>query len=147
MSEISSRWIERLFARLQVRYGSAWTAKWAGIDPDAVKADWEQVLGASYRRCPESLVYALDHLPQFPPNSTDFLSLCMGYQAPAQRLAAPFSKPDPKMLATIAAALQKPEGFDYGKRCAEQLRARLKRDGKLGYVQRAQLAALEAIGK
>ena len=38
-------------------------------------------------------------------------------------------------------------GQNPGRQCAETLRARLKRDGKLGPAQRAQLAALEGIGK
>lgn len=147
MAETSSRWVERLFARLQVRYGSAWTAKWAGIDPDAVKADWEHVLGTSFRNCPDALVYALDHLPQFPPHSGEFLAICMGYTPPAARLSAPVSKPDPVVLGKVAGALAKPEGYDPAKVCADNLRAKRASGEKLSYPQRAQLEALEAIGK
>lgn len=143
----SSRWVERLFARLQVRYGSAWTAKWAGIDPDAVKADWEQVLGASFRNCPDALVYALEHLPQFPPHSGEFLSICMGYRAPVKALSAPVGKPDQVVLQKVAGALEKPENYDAAKVCADNLRAKRASGVRLSYPQRAQLEALEAIGK
>ena len=149
MSEAtSSRWVDRLFARLQVRYGSAWTAKWAGIEPDAVKADWQDVLGSVFARNPQAIVYGLDHLPEFPPNSGAFLAICMGYRSPMEQLPGPKSKPDPAMVSAVSAVLQKPDGYDPARECADNLRARKERSGgKLEPAQRAQLEALEAIGK
>ena len=64
---------------------------------------------------------------------------------------APERKP-PLTLEQKREALAKMRGLltmgkNPGRQCADQLRARLKRDGKLGPAQRAQLAALEGIGK
>lgn len=140
------RWVDRLFARLHVRYGDAWLRKWEGLPMEAVKADWQAMLGTLYARCPESLVYALDRLPaDFPPNSDAFLRLAMGYTAPAQRLPAPAQKADPTVMSAVRAALDRSRP-DPGRECAERLRDRA-RHGQLSAPQKAQLAALEAIGK
>ena len=66
-------WINRIFARMAVRYGTSWTMLWTGIDPDAVKADWAEVLD---NMPPESIGYALGYLPQKPPTATQFLEIC-----------------------------------------------------------------------
>jgi hypothetical protein len=142
------RWIDRLFARLHVRYGDAWPRKWDGIDMEAVKADWCASLETLYQRCPKALVYALDHLPaDFPPNSDAFLRLALQYQSEQVAIAAPVSKPDQKIIAATIEKVVSAQRVDGGRECADNLRARLIRDGKLGYPQKAQLAALEAIGK
>ena len=73
---LPSNWVNSLFARLAVRYGSAWTAKWEGLDMDAVRADWANEL-AGYVNRPEAIKHALDHLPpDRPPNVLQFLLLC-----------------------------------------------------------------------
>ena len=70
---LPNSWVERLFARMAVRYGTGWTMLWTGIDPEAVKADWAEVLD---RMQPESLSYALGFLPERPPTATQFLEIC-----------------------------------------------------------------------
>lgn len=90
------RWVDRLFARLAVRYGTAWQRMWLGIDPGAVQADWASVLGTLFERNPQALVYGLDHLPEDrPPTATAFLRLCLSAPDSTPRLAAPTSAPDP----------------------------------------------------
>ena len=70
--------IVSLFARLQVRYGSSWSNKWAGIDLADVKDDWAQVL-AGYAQSTESIFHGLDCLPtDAPPNAMQFALLCRG---------------------------------------------------------------------
>ena len=70
--------IDSLFARLQVRYGSSWSNKWAGIDLADVKDDWAQVL-AGYAQSTESIFHGLDCLPtDAPPNAMQFALLCRG---------------------------------------------------------------------
>ena len=66
-------WVERIFARMAVRYGTGWTMLWTGIDPEAVKADWAEVLD---RMPPDSLSYALGFLPERVPTATQFLEIC-----------------------------------------------------------------------
>lgn len=148
MAQTNLPWVERLFARMAARYGSAWVSKWAGIDIAAVKADWEDVLGSLYRANPQALVYGLEHLPEdFPPNSDAFLRICLGYRPPTERLPAPVGKPDPAVLAKVAKALEKAGGRDPGRECADRLRELRAEGVKLSAPQRAQLEALEAIGK
>lgn len=73
---LPSGWVDSLFARLAVRYGSAWSAKWEGLDMAAVRADWADEL-AGYANRPEAIKHALGHLPpDRPPNVSQFLLLC-----------------------------------------------------------------------
>ena len=75
-------WIDSLFARLAVRYGSAWSAKWEGLDMAAVRADWADEL-AGYAKRPEAIKHALGHLPpDRPPNVSQFLLLCRNSPEP-----------------------------------------------------------------
>lgn len=78
-------WVERIFARLSVRYGTDWTSKWTGVDPAAIKADWANELGGFSA---DALSYALGFLPiDRPPTASQFRAICN--RAPA----APFVEP------------------------------------------------------
>lgn len=113
MSITCPAWVERVFMRLQVRYGSAWNIMWEGIDPDAVKADWEENLRDVFNRNPKAIAYAIDNLPDRVPTSDQFRKLCRQAHWPDQspRLSGPKEPEDPKrveaavqaMLATKAA--------------------------------------------
>ena len=92
-SPSAPRWVDRLFSRLQVRYGSAWTRMWVGIEPEAVKADWASMLGQLFDRNPSALVYGLDHLPDTPPTAGVFLKLCLAAPDERKALPAPTAKP------------------------------------------------------
>lgn len=84
--------VEALFSRLLVRYGAAWRAKWAGVEPDAVKADWAHEL----RGMPgDAIRYALENLPpDHPPTVTQFRALCnRAPVAPSPKLTAPPADP------------------------------------------------------
>ena len=62
-------------ARLAVRYGSRWSAMWAGVPMEAVKADWAQCLEGMTSR---AIRYALDNLPdERPPTVAQFKKLCL----------------------------------------------------------------------
>lgn len=78
--------IDRIFARLLVRYGNQWLRMWDGIDMDAVKTEWASEL-AVYSSNLRAIAYGLDNLPQdFPPNVSQFKAICNrrpDVQAPA----------------------------------------------------------------
>jgi hypothetical protein len=75
-SPLPSAWVDRLFARLAVRYGSAWIRMWEGVPMDAVKADWAEEL-AGFAALPEALAYGLDNLPlDKPPTVKQFAATC-----------------------------------------------------------------------
>ena len=80
---LPNAWVDSLFARLAVRYGSAWTAKWEGLDMGAVRADWADEL-AVFQNWHEAISYGLVNLPlDRPPTVGQFRDLCRG--APARR--------------------------------------------------------------
>lgn len=104
----SPRWVDVLFARLQVRYGDAWTRKWEGIDERAVKADWERRLAQVYQANPKAIAHGLECLPDFPPTCDQFAALCRQYRAPEQpRLPKPAWAPEKakEVAATVKAAI------------------------------------------
>lgn len=88
-------WIDQLFARLSVRYGSAWTRLWEGIPMEAVREDWAQEL-AGFVRHPEALAYGLENLPpDRPPTVRQFGALCnRAPDKPAPQLPAPKASAD-----------------------------------------------------
>jgi len=98
---LESAWVDRIHARLLVRYGSSWVAKYPGIPDELVKHDWVTELSGLR---PEQIKHALEHLPpEFPPGVTQFRDLCLRAPEPmAPRLPAP--KAD---KARVAAELQR----------------------------------------
>lgn len=80
---LQDSWVDSLFARMAVRYGSAWANKWEGLDMQSVRADWAEEL-AMFENWPEAIAYGLVNLPlDRPPNVGQFRDLCRG--APARR--------------------------------------------------------------
>ena len=95
------RYVEEIHARLQVRYGSSWTTKWAGVDQAAIVADWADQLDGMK---PEGIKKALASLPvDFPPTAPGFRVLGMIRDEAAPAIALP--PPDPVGLKRIAASL------------------------------------------
>lgn len=144
----SPRWVERLFARLQVRYGARWTRLWEGIDPDAVREDWRDQLWRIFDRNPQAIVYALDRLPaDNPPTSAQFLALCMQAPASQQALPPPASAPPDKAFAAAVAeriaAAKPPARQSPSAELAERLSTFEARTGQpLSAAQRSMLRAV-----
>ena len=142
-------WVERLFGRLLVRYGDSWTRKWEGIPMDAVKDDWAEQLAGIFERNPQAVAYALENLPEFPPNADQFVRLCTQQPSPVhQALPAPEAKPNPAFAAEVIRRIEEsrkadPEyGLSLGEICARRLEAKIARGEKLSYPQRFQLEAI-----
>lgn len=76
---LSDPQIDRLFTRLLVRYGAAFSERWRMLDLAVVKADWSRELGR-YAGTPYVLDWALARLPERAPTVIDFAQLCA--QAP-----------------------------------------------------------------
>lgn len=72
-------WVERIFEKLIVTYGSTFLARWKDVDIGMVKTDWCHEL-SSYERAPHAIAFALANLPERPPSVIEFKSLCR--QAP-----------------------------------------------------------------
>lgn len=101
---LDPRRIDRIFARMLVRYGILWTRMWEGIEADAVKTDWAHELG---RVSHDAIEYGLDHLPpDKPPTVTQFRALC-GYHRPKQeQRKLPMEKVDPEKVEEALAKLR-----------------------------------------
>lgn len=100
---VQSLLVEGIFAKMAVRYGALWLAKWDGIPIDAVKADWALELeGVS----PASVRYALDYLPlEFPPNAAQFKALCHSRPEPAHLALPDNTKASPQSVAVARAVV------------------------------------------
>lgn len=73
-------WVEALFERLAVRYGTAFLRQYGDLDPAAVKADWAEALGGIRG---DAIAYALQQLPvERPPNAMQFRDLARRAPAP-----------------------------------------------------------------
>ena len=72
---LSDAQVDRLFTRLIVRYGAAFSDRWRMLDLAVVKADWARELGR-YADTPYVLDWALERLPERPPFVIDFAQLC-----------------------------------------------------------------------
>jgi hypothetical protein len=113
MHALADAVVSRLFAALRANYGSAFDRQWecpAGVDPKehalATKAHWAREL-AGYANHLEAIAYALENLPEQPPNLPAFKAICR--RAPAKqvpRLESPKDKADPKAVAAAIAAVQ-----------------------------------------
>ena len=106
---LPSAWIDSLFARLSVRYGSAFMRQYADLDAEAVKADWAEVLGG-FNDKPEAIRYGLENLPSDKPVSAlTFRDLCR--RSPDKEVKAierPLASPPPEIVARVNAVLANP---------------------------------------
>lgn len=92
-------WIEKLFRKLQARYGKAFLGQYDGVPLTDVMADWADELAGFVAR-PEAIAHAVANLPERAPNVTQFRALCVG--APSAAPALPPVQADP---ARVQAAL------------------------------------------
>lgn len=142
-------WVESLFARLAVRYGSAWLNVWEGVDIAAVKADWANELGGASA---ESIAYALVNLPlDRPPTLGQFKALCSRspvYTAPA--LKGPMA--DPQRVAEIVGGLReklarrKPLQWAYDLQERDSRGERLTLGQQIAWRQALRTKAADALG-
>ena len=91
--------IDRLFERLSMTYGNAWDNSLGSAPLNEIKSFWMHEL-AGFLKSKEAMMsisYALDHLPERPPNLVQFKNLCM--QAPIVKpLALPEPAADPERV-------------------------------------------------
>lgn len=79
-------YVDRIFERLTVLYGSRFRRRWDGMDIEVVKRSWALELGR-FDLHPHAIAYAMEHLPPAePPTVMEFRALCR--QAPPTKLAA-----------------------------------------------------------
>ena len=137
MQHLRSDWVDAIFTRLSVRYGSEWVRKWDGVDIAAVKADWASEL-AGLASNPDAIKHALAHLPaDRPPTVTQFRALCIGTpEIAVVQLKGPASSSQ-VVNAAVSNALSAQTGHNGGKDWARRLRKREQLGERLSPVQRA----------
>lgn len=91
--------IDRLFERLSMTYGIAWDNSLGTAPLNEIKSFWMHGL-SGFLQSKESMMaisWALNHLPERPPNLVQFKNLC--YQAPAvERPKLPSPPADPERV-------------------------------------------------
>jgi hypothetical protein len=91
--------IDRLFERLFLTYGNAWDNSIGTAPLNEIKSFWMNQL-SGFMQSKESMMaisWALNHLPERPPNLVQFKNLC--YQAPAvEKPQLPSPPADPERV-------------------------------------------------
>lgn len=113
-SSLPDAWVERIWAAMRATYGAAFDRQWecpAGADPvehvARLKAHWGRELRA-YQQSPQSIRFALENLPDRPPNLVEFCGLMRRAPMPELKaLPAPVGKPSPTVLAKVAAVAKR----------------------------------------
>ena len=93
-------WVDRIFTKLTVRYGVAFTRQYEGLDIADVKEDWAEVLSGFDG---DSIVYAFKYLPaDKPPSALQFRDTCRrAPRSDEQTPALEGPKPDPERVARL----------------------------------------------
>jgi hypothetical protein len=88
-------WIERLFKRLSLEYGSRFTNMWSSNDPEDMIDFWAGELACFYDN-KAAIQYGVEHLPEtFPPTAAEFRRLCLGNSdRPKALLPEPLANPE-----------------------------------------------------
>ena len=139
-SALPDGWVERIWAIMRASYGAEFDRQWQcpeGVEPSRhvqeMKWHWGREL-RGFQQSPNAIQFALDNLPERPPNLIQFKALCTR-RPEVRRQALPSPKADPAMVEEIMSRLQRPEGYD-PKAWAYNLREREEAGEKLGVVQR-----------
>lgn len=74
---LPEKWVEKIFAKFEARYGSLFLDRWRGCNMANVKDTWAEEL-ANFEDKPECIGYALKVLAtsKFPPTLPEFLEAC-----------------------------------------------------------------------
>lgn len=140
-SSLPERWVQRIFATMRATYGAAFDRQWqcpAGTDPADHVAQMLEHWGRElrgYQQNPGAITYALENLPEHPPNLIEFKALLRRRpdNNPQARLPMP-DVPPAKILEKMA-SIGKPEAQDDPRKWARDLEAREKRGDKLTLAQ------------
>lgn len=141
-SSLPERWVQRIFATMRATYGASFDRQWecpAGTDPAdhiaAMLEHWGRELRA-YQQHPGAISYALENLPEHPPNLIEFRALCRRRPDSEQkRLEAP--RVLPAEMREAVAGIAKPEPKDDPRQWARDLRIREQNGANLTLAQRA----------
>lgn len=79
---LPDRWVQKIWTTMRNTYGASFDRQWecpVGVDPQAhvgsLMSHWAEELGR-FGNVPEAIGYALENLPDFPPNLVQFKAIC-----------------------------------------------------------------------
>lgn len=134
-SSLPDPWVERIWATMRATYGAAFDRQWecpAGVDPlqhvQQLKGHWGREL-RGFQQNPAAIGYALDNLPENPPNLVQFRQLCTRRPEPQQK-ALPAPKADPARVQSLIAGMSRQIQQRSGREWAYALREQQRR-GKI----------------
>ena len=144
---LPSLWVDKLFYRLMVVYGSHFTGRWAGMNLGDVKANWAYELGR-FSAHPEAIAYGLENLPDQPPTVIQFRTICgsVPVRQSMPALPAPDQRGLQRIADTLRQALQDHDVKPVSQRALECLAALSEKvaAGTVGAAQRDFLRRAEA---
>lgn len=136
---LPASWVDPLLAKLTLRYGQAFMRQYADLDPGMVKADWAEVLDG-FERHPAALRYAVDNLPDTPPNAMQFRAIARRAPPPdVAALPAPQGEAPPPQIGQLARTMRgkRPDRRSPAQQCIDNVeRIVANRGGKISDAQR-----------
>lgn len=97
-------WVEKIFRKLNARYGRAFLSQYDGVPIDDVMADWSEELAGLQNR-PDAIAHAIGCLPERPPTVSVFRQMCINAPRAAVALPAPVADPG-RVKSELARAMQ-----------------------------------------
>ena len=138
--------IDWLFDRLHTTYGAPWKRQFDGLPESSVKSQWGYELAWTFGK-KEVIRFALENLPERPPNGIEFRNLCR--KAPVTKAPdeADFTKPaHPSVIAAVLAQhAPAPAGRACGWQWARDIVARHEAGDRVGVY--ALKSAKQALAK
>ena len=146
VSSLPEAWVKRIFATMRGYYGAEFDRQWecpAHEKPEEHAATMLALWGRELRgfqQSPNAIAYALEHLPERPPNLVQFQAICRRAPQYAQP-ALPAPEADPAIVQQVIGAFRvshKPP-----RAWVARLEARLRSGDKLTITQREMLQAAQ----
>jgi len=82
LASLPDRWVQKIWTTMRNTYGASFDRQWecpVGVDPQdhvaSLMSHWAEELGR-FGNAPDAIGYALENLPDFPPNLVQFKAIC-----------------------------------------------------------------------
>lgn len=75
-SRLPDNWVEKLFTKFSLFYGTKFTAMWNGIDAEMVKRQWSESLAGITGEQLSAALQAMETQCPYPPTLPEFKILC-----------------------------------------------------------------------
>jgi hypothetical protein len=145
VSSLPEPWVERIWSTMRATYGATFDRQWQcpeNVEPAQHVAELKAVWGrglAGLQQNPQAISFALENLPEFPPNLQQFKTLCARRPDSAQlAIGRDRPAPNPERLAELRAKLDAIGGSAGVREMAQSVFARLHAAREMGTLSPAQ---------